>query len=127
MSKFQACLVAIVFNLLLCHSVHSLPSVYYANMGDTVSIQCNGGPYACFSTYTLQNSQFSMVPLNQSAKYQIAMGSIVINNVQATDAGFYACSSNCYQMNINQISYYLQPMGTSTPYLFQNPISNSFS
>jgi hypothetical protein len=92
--------------------VATAPNVYYASLGDTVTLQCSGGggPYACFSTYTLQNQPSPMVALNMSAKYQIQMGLITITQVQATDAGFYACSGNCNQMQANQISWYLQPM-----------------
>ena len=86
------------------------PAVFYAAIGETARLQCSGGQFACFSSYSLQNSVHSMVPLQNSRKYQIQPGSIIINNVQATDAGFYACSSNCEQMRIEQISYYLQPM-----------------
>ena len=42
-------------------------------------------------------------------------GSITINNVQATDAGFYTCSSNCQQVRYDQISYYLQPVANGQP------------
>lgn len=87
------------------------PNVYYANVGDTVALRCTsgGGNYACFSTYAFQNKAFRMVYLNSSRKYQISPGSIGLTNVQATDAGFYACSSDCNQMKIDQVSYYLQP------------------
>ena len=85
------------------------PSVYYANVGETVRLQCNG-PYACFSTYTYQDNVHQMIMLNNSLKYNVMPGSITINNVQATDAGFYACSPNCDQMRSDSISYYLQPM-----------------
>ena len=103
-----------------CLAAHSYtcitPPVFYANVGDTVVLQCNNagsGPYGCFSTYTFQSMSHPMVMLNQSMKYQINMGSITINNVQPTDAGFYACSQNCWQMKSDLISYYLQPMSKS--------------
>lgn len=88
------------------------PQVYYANIGETVRLQCTtgGGQYVCFSTYTFQNAYHSMVMLNSSLKYQVTSGAVTITNVQATDAGFYACSSNCDQMKSDQISYFLQPM-----------------
>ena len=90
----------------------STPQVYYANIGNTVTLQCQGGgQYACFSTYTFQNTYHSMVPLNSSLKYQLQSGgAITVVNVQASDAGYYACSSNCLQMKASLISYYLQPM-----------------
>ncbi len=88
------------------------PEVYYANLGQSVTLQCKvgGGQYACFSTYTFQNSPFEMVVLNNSLKYTVSSGSIALSNVKATDAGFYACSSDCRQMKIDQVSYYLQPI-----------------
>ncbi len=103
-------LLATVVCLLQATFVFSLPNVYYASLGDTVTLQCSGGPYACFSTYMLQNQPSPMVPLNMSSKYQLQMGSITVNRVQATDAGYYACANNCYQVQSGQISYYLQPM-----------------
>lgn len=88
------------------------PEVFYANLGQTVTLQCKvgGGQYACYSSYTYQNRVYEMANINSSLKYQVNQGSIEIKNIKATDAGFYACSSDCRQMKIDQISYYLQPM-----------------
>jgi len=100
-----------LFALLINLSDSLTPTTYFANVGETVRLQCmSGGGSACFSTYTFQNTPHQMVMLNNSRKYQIEMSAITINNVQATDAGFYACSSNCNQMKADQISYFLQPM-----------------
>ena len=88
------------------------PAVYYANVGSAANMPCTsgGGSFACFSTYAFQNQVFRMVYLNTTAKYQVMPGSVTVNNVQPTDAGFYACSNDCFQMKLDQISYYLQPM-----------------
>jgi hypothetical protein len=85
---------------------------YYVAIGDRVRLQClsGGGQYFCFSTYTLQNVTHPMVMLNNSMKYTIEVGALTINNIETTDAGFYACSSNCYQMKSDNIDYYLAPM-----------------
>jgi len=114
-SFFYFCFFALFVNL----SESLTPTTYYANVGETVRLQCvSGGGSACFSTYTFQNTPHQMVMLNNSRKYQVEMSAITINNVQATDAGFYACSSNCYQMKADQISYFLQPM-SKTLFLYQ--------
>lgn len=88
------------------------PEVYYANLGQNIVLNCKvgGGQYACYSSYTYQNREYEMAYVNSSLKYQVNSGSIGINNVKATDAGFYACSSNCKTMRMDQVSYYLQPM-----------------
>ncbi len=88
------------------------PSVFYAVLGSSVVIPCNSGngQYACFSSYVYANKDFKMAYLNTTLKYQINPGSIGVNNVKATDAGFYACSNDCYKMRIDQVSYFLQPM-----------------
>lgn len=102
-----------ILSLYLLQSTLALtPQVYYGNIGESVRLQCTtgGGQYVCFSTYTFQNAYHSMVMLNNSLKYQVTSGSVTISNLQATDAGFYACSSNCDQMRSDQISYFLQPM-----------------
>lgn len=85
------------------------PIVYYANVGDSANLQCGGGGMACYSSYATKNTAFAMVMLTPSYKYQIQSGIVVVNNVQATDAGFYTCSSRCDQVTYDQISYYLQP------------------
>ena len=111
-SKTMNYLQALVAICLLLNTIHCAPpTVYYANVGDTVALRCTsgGGNYACFSTYAFQNQAFKMVYLNSSRKYQVSPGSIGVTNVQATDAGYYACSNDCAQMKIDQISYYLQP------------------
>ena len=88
------------------------PEVYYANLGQNVVLPCKvgGGQFACYSSYTYQNREYAMAFINASRKYDVSGSSIGINNVKATDAGFYACSSDCRRMKIDQISYYLQPM-----------------
>lgn len=88
------------------------PEVYYANLGSDITLSCKvgGGQRACFSTYTYSNREYPMAYLNTSRKYEVTGNSIGIKNVKATDAGFYACSSDCQRMRIDQISYYLQPM-----------------
>lgn len=93
------------------------PAVYYANVGSAANMPCTsgGGSFACFSTYAFQNQVFRMVYLNTTAKYQVMPGSVTVNNVQPTDAGFYACSNDCFQMKLDQISYYLQPMSNGQP------------
>lgn len=111
--KRAGALVLFIWCLAVRSSISVTPPVFYANVGDTVVLQCNNagtGSFACFSTYTFQSMTHPMVMLNQSMKYQVNMGSITITNVQATDAGFYACSQNCWQMKSDLISYYLQPM-----------------
>ncbi len=84
---------------------------YYASVGDTVRLQCSGGTYFCFSTYTFQNLTHPMVMLNSSLKYSVQMGSLTINNLQQTDAGYYACSSNCTLMRSDLINFYVHPLG----------------
>lgn len=94
------------------------PNVYYANVGDTITLQCSagGGNFACYSSYAFQNQIFKMVNLFNSPKYQVSgSGSIGIANVQATDAGFYACASDCNQMRLDQVSFYLQPTQNGQP------------
>ena len=87
------------------------PTVYYAPVGSPAMLQCtSGGNYVCFSTYTFQSITHQMAYLNNSAKYNYASGMLTVNNVQPTDAGFYACSNDCTQMKSDLISYYLQPM-----------------
>jgi hypothetical protein len=103
------CSLCLCFIVILPFVCNAAPIVYYANIGQPITLQCSG-PYVCFSTYSFQNRMHQMVMLNNSRKYQITGGMVTINNVQATDAGFYACSSNCYQMRLDQINYYLQPM-----------------
>jgi hypothetical protein len=50
-----------------------------------------------------------MVTLTNSLKYQVDMSGVTVNNVEATDAGYYGCSSNCNQMSSDVIDYYLHP------------------
>jgi hypothetical protein len=116
-------LLTIFVCLQVASLVFTLPNVYYAQLGDTVTMQCSGGPYACFSTYSLQNQPSPMVTLNISSKYQLQMGSITLTQVQATDAGFYACANNCFQVQANQISYYLQPMCKLCTFVFECPLT----
>lgn len=103
--------ILLYLNLAECQ-VGRQPEVYYANLGQNVVLSCKvgGGQYACFSSYTYQNREYAMAYVNSSRKYEVTGNSIGINNVKATDAGFYACSSDCRRMKIDQISYYLQPM-----------------
>ncbi len=104
--------VCVLLYLTLVDCQSRQPEVYYANLGQSVTLQCKvgGGQYACYSSYTYQNRVYEMAMLNSSLKYTVSQGSIGIQNVKATDAGFYACSNDCRQMKIDQISYYLQPM-----------------
>ena len=110
------CLILTIIVGLIATQSHRVdgaqPAVYYANVGNTATMTCTagGGSYACFASYAFQNQVFKMVYLNSSAKYQVMPGSIAVTNVQPTDAGFYACSNDCNQMKLDQISYYLQPM-----------------
>ena len=84
---------------------------FYASIGSNAQLTCqSGGSYVCFSTYTFENTTHPMIILNTTSKYTVGMNSITINNVDATDAGFYACSSNCNQMNSAQMDFYLVPM-----------------
>ena len=53
------------------------------------------------------------------------MNSITINNVDATDAGFYACSSNCNQMNSSNM-YSISTTLLSTPYSNDNGTNKAF-
>lgn len=88
------------------------PFVYYANVGSSVSLQCTGGggAVACFSTYRFKNTYTPMIAIQNSQKYMISSGSISINNVQSTDAGYYTCAASCNSVNFDQVAYYLQPM-----------------
>lgn len=85
------------------------PVVYNANVGESVTLQFSGGGTICYSTYTLKNITHEMIVIPGNLKYQISSGSLTISNVQATDAGFYASSSNCNSMNSDSIAFYLQP------------------
>ena len=107
----------IVLTLLsLAHSIICSPATYYANIGSPVTLTCGGGQFGCFSTYAYMNHPQTMVMIPmQSLKYQVTSGSITINNVQATDAGFYTCSNNCQQIKYDQITYYLQPTSNGQP------------
>lgn len=100
----------------LNHAIICAPATFYANIGGPVTLSCGGGQFGCYSTYAYTNypSQMVMIPM-QSQKYQVTSGQITINNVQATDAGFYTCSSNCQQIKYDQISYYLQPTSNGQP------------
>lgn len=92
------------------------PEVYYATIGQNVVLPCKvgGGQYACYSSYTYQNREYEMAYINASRKYTVGQGSSIgINDLKSTDAGFYACSSDCRKMKIDQISYYLQPIDRS--------------
>lgn len=115
------CLILTIIVGLIATQSHRVdgaqPAVYYANVGNTATMTCTagGGSYACFASYAFQNQVFKMVYLNSSAKYQVMPGSIAVTNVQPTDAGFYACSNDCNQMKLDQISYYLQPMSQGQP------------
>lgn len=95
---------------------NTAPTTHYANIGSPATLTCNGGQFGCFSTYAYSSlpSRMVMIPM-QSLKYQIMSGSITINNVQATDAGFYTCSSSCDQIRYDQISFYLQPTQNGQP------------
>lgn len=101
--------LAIAIVGLILPIVSATPVVYYANLGDTAQLQCGGGSMACYSTYADKTIAFSMVMLTPSFKYQVQSGMIAINNVQATDAGFYTCASRCDQVTYDQIAYYLHP------------------
>jgi hypothetical protein len=107
----------VLFLFLYVNFVYSAPTVYYANVGETVSLPCNvgGGQMACYSSYTLRDTVHSMVPLSASRKYQFQGSRLMIQNVQPTDAGFYSCSTNCNQMKSDTISLYLQPMQMGQP------------
>ena len=91
----------------------SQPKLFYASVGSSVVLSCTSasGQLACYSSYIYQNTAFDMANISSSLKYQINPGSIGINNVKPTDAGFYACSNDCRNIKISQISYYLQPTG----------------
>ena len=91
----------------------SQPKLFYASVGSSVVLSCTSasGQLACYSSYIYQNTAFDMANISSSLKYQINPGSIGINNVKPTDAGFYACSNDCRNIKISQISYYLQPIG----------------
>ena len=108
--KFLAVLLLILKILLLVES--KVRITYYATIGSNAQLTCQsgGGPYICFSTYTFENLTYPMIMINTTSKYTVGMNSITINNVDATDAGFYACSSNCNQMNSNLVDFYLMPM-----------------
>jgi hypothetical protein len=95
----------------------SMPRAFYANIGDSVRLQCSGlnGAMGCFSTYTFEDQMHPMVAIPNSRKYQISQGAIIINSVRATDAGFYACAADCSQMTSDRISYFLQPMQGGQP------------
>jgi len=56
-----------------------------------------------------------MVAITPSYKYQVQSGYVVISNIQATDAGFYTCSSRCDQVTYDQLNYYLQPTTNGVP------------
>ncbi len=101
----------------LAQSTSKQPNVYYATIGSNVVLSCSGGQQACFSTYIYQNKPFKMANLSTTLKYQISSGSIGVNNVKETDAGFYACSNDCSQMRIDQVSNFLQPM-SKLPFSF---------
>ena len=83
---------------------------FYAAVGSNAQLTCqSGGSYVCFSTYTFQNITHPMIVLNTTSKYIVGTNSLTVNNVDASDAGFYACSSNCNQMNSDQMDFYLIP------------------
>lgn len=95
------------------------PVTYYVSIGDTAQLQCGGGgSLVCYSTYADKNTQFGMVALTPSYKYQMQAGSVFIMNVQATDAGFYTCASRCDQVTYDQLAYYLQPTSESTFHIY---------
>ena len=119
-------LVAALLLLLLAACVRATPVVYYAPVGESVQLcgnmmQSGGnlggaagmGSMACFSSYADKNVAFSMIALTPSFKYQVAGGYLVVNNVQATDAGFYTCSNRCDQVTYDQLGYYLHPTGNN--------------
>ena len=108
--------VIFVLTIMTAPCIRCAPQTYYANIGSPATLTCGGGQFGCFSTYAYTNyaQQMVMIPM-QSLKYQVMSGSITINNVQATDAGFYTCSSNCQQIRYDQISYYLQPVANGQP------------
>lgn len=100
--------IVVLFNFILICECKNRVTIY-AGLGETVRLQCSGGQFFCFSTYTLTNSVHQMIMINASNKYQVEMGSLTIRNLEKTDAGFYACSSNCAQMKSENIDYYVQP------------------
>ena len=106
---YSSGLCVLLYMTLVDCQVTKQPAVFYANLGQTISLPCSG-QYACYSSYTFQNRVYEMVYLNNSLKYQVTTGTIGITNVKTTDAGFYACSNDCFKMKIDMISYYLQPM-----------------
>lgn len=99
--------ILLVFNNVECKNRQT----YYASIGSSQNLRCiSGGSYWCYSTYTFRNVSHAMVMLNSSMKYNVQGGSLTINNIEATDAGFYGCSSNCNQMRSDLIDFYLIPM-----------------
>lgn len=109
---FGYLIVLISLSITLSQAINSL----YPNLGETLTLRCQqSGQYFCYSTYTFKNQLHPMIIINSTLKYSTTFGSLTINNIDRTDAGFYACSSTCTNMKADLIDFYVQPMQNQQP------------
>jgi hypothetical protein len=86
----------------------------YPKIGTSLRLPCRfmmTNPSFCFSTYTFKHSMHPMVEIQRSSKYLYEYNALVINNIEASDFGFYACAHSCDRMNSDYIDYYIHPIG----------------
>jgi hypothetical protein len=109
---FVSLIVLLSLSISLSQAIVSL----YPNLGESLTMRCQqSGQFFCFSTYTFRNQLHPMIIINSTLKYSATFGSLTINNIERTDAGFYACSSTCQNMRADSIDFYVQPMQNRQP------------